>query len=187
MSISPLAVSLSPSREQSTSNGDTNGHSCPAPQQGNGQAAQKSNATSKLTWLGYVLLVVVTKFTMPVELRTASPSWQHVWFYGWVTALSTGVGAVPLVLTHDLGKMMLAFGNAVAAGMMLSASYSLVSEGATVVEPAGFTDGWWTGFAAVLAAPWARVLLGVVAGLVFILSTKKVRCFISCSDDSHRR
>lgn len=173
------------SREvQSHANGDTNGHACAGPDSRQPSSA-RSHSISKLTWLGYLVLLVVTKFTMPAELRTSSPTWQHVWFYGWVTALSTGAGAAPLVLTHDLGKMMLAFGNAVAAGMMLSACYSLVSEGAMVVEPAGFTDGWWTGFAAVLAAPWARVLLGVLAGLVFILSTKKVRVCVILSYEQH--
>lgn len=126
------------------------------------------------TWAGFVLLTLVTKYTFPNELRTSSPTLQHVWFYGWVTALSTGLGAAPLILAHDLGKAVLAYGNAIAAGMMLSASYSLVAEGATVAEPEGFTGGWWAGFALLLAAPWARVVLGVVAGLIFILSTKKV-------------
>lgn len=65
---------------------------------------------------------------------------------------------------------MLSVGNAIAAGMMLSASYSLVSEGATVQEPEGmFGEGMGA-----LTAPWVRVAAGVLAGLVFILSTKKV-------------
>lgn len=65
---------------------------------------------------------------------------------------------------HD-DAQMLGVGNAVAAGMMLSASYSLVAEGATVEEE---EDGERWLSAAV------RVVLGVVAGLMFILSTKKV-------------
>lgn len=77
------------------------------------------------------------------------------------------------MLAHDLGKQMLGVGNAIAAGMMLSASYSLVTEGATVEEPAGmFGEGM-----GILAAPWARVAVGVLAGLAFILSTKKVSAF----------
>ncbi|CAN0309323.1 unnamed protein product [Ectocarpus fasciculatus] len=136
--------------------------------------AAHHHPNSKWTWAGYLLLLAVTKYTLPDELHTSAPTLKHVWFYGWVTALSTGVGAAPLILTHDLGKAMLAYGNAIAAGMMLSASFSLVSEGATVVEPEGFTAEWGAMFAACLGAPWARVVLGVAAGLVFILSTKKV-------------
>lgn len=72
-----------------------------------------------------------------------------------------------------MGKQMLSVGNAIAAGMMLSASYSLVSEGATVTEPEGmFGEGM-----GMLSAPWARVVVGVLAGLVFILSTKQVSFF----------
>ena len=83
--------------------------------------------------------------------------------------MSTGLGAAPLLLAQDLGKQMLSVGNAIAAGMMLSASYSLVSEGATVHEPEGmFGQGMEA-----LSEPWVRVAAGVVAGLVFILSTKK--------------
>lgn len=151
---------------------DRNGHSCP--EQDKQQPSPQDHPTSKWTWAGYALLLAVTKYTLPGELRTSTPTVQHVWFYGWVTALSTGAGAAPLMLAHDMGKAMLAFGNAVAAGMMLSASYSLVAEGMAVVEPEGFADGWWAGFAVVLAEPWARMVLGVLAGLVFILSTKKV-------------
>lgn len=163
------------SRSSSPRAADTNGHSHPDTHKQ--QSSPQDHPTSKWTWAGYLLLVAITKYTMPSELRTSNPTVQHVWFYGWVTALSTGAGAAPLILAHDMGKAMLAFGNAVAAGMMLSASYSLVAEGVTVVEPAGFTDGWWAGFGILLAAPWARMLLGVVAGLVFILSTKKVGGF----------
>lgn len=162
---------------------DPNGHACPDQHSQQQQPSPQDQPTSKWTWAGYLLLLIITKYTLPDELRTSNPTVQHVWFYGWITALSTGAGAAPLILAHDMGKAMLAFGNAVAAGMMLSASYSLVAEGATVVEPSGFTDGWWAWLPVVLAAPLARVVLGVVAGLVFILSTKKVcacACFYKC-------
>eukprot|EP00903_Cladosiphon_okamuranus_P006920 g6735.t1 len=159
------------SRSYSPKSVDTNGHSYPNPHR---QPSPQDHPTSKWTWAGYLLLLAVTKYTLPGELRTSKPTVQHVWFYGWVTALSTGAGALPLFFAYDYGKAMLAFGNAVAAGMMLSASYSLVEEGMAVVEPEGFADGWWAGFPALLAEPWARMVLGVLAGLVFILSTKKV-------------
>lgn len=168
------------SRSSSPRSVDTNGHSHPDPHKQ--QPSPQDHPTSKWTWAGYLLLVAVTKYTIPGELRTSNPTAQHVWFYGWVTALSTGAGALPLILAHDMGKAMLAFGNAVAAGMMLSASYSLVAEGVTVVEPEGFAVRWWAGFPALLAEPWARMVLGVLAGLAFILSTKKVDDSSTCMD-----
>lgn len=110
-------------------------------------------------------MLLVSKLTLPRDLHPTSPNLQHVWYFGWVTALSTGLGAAPLLVTHDLGKQMLSVGNAVAAGMMLSASYSLVAEGAAV-ETGGVTEAHFS----VLA----RVVVGALAGLAFILSTKKV-------------
>lgn len=157
---------------------DTNGHSCQDQHSQQQPVSPQDQRTSKWTWAGYLLLLAITKYTLPDQLRTSNPTVQHVWFYGWVTALSTGAGAAPLIFAHDMGKAMLAFGNAVAAGMMLSASYSLVAEGATVVEPEGFTGGWGAGLADLLSPPWARVVLGVLAGLVFILSTKKVPTYL---------
>lgn len=140
----------------------------PAPDRDSMTAPQKHHPTSWWTWAGYLLLVVISTCTLPEDLHPVSPTLKHVWYYGWVTALSTGLGAAPLMLAHDMGKQMLGVGNAIASGMMLSASYSLVSEGASVHEPEGVAG------MGLLSEPWARVVLGVFAGLVFILSTKKV-------------
>lgn len=134
--------------------------------------SSQHHPTSKWTWFGYLLLVIVSKYTLPDDLRPSRPTLAHVWYYGWVTALSTGLGAAPLLLAHDMGKQMLGVGNAIAAGMMMSASYSLVTEGAMVDEADGvFREGMM----GILSPAWARVALGVLAGLLFILSTKKVR------------
>lgn len=134
---------------------------------------QQQHPTSRWTWLGYLLLVIVSKLTLPSDLRPTSPTMSHVWYYGWVTAVSTGLGAAPLFFAQNLGNRVLSVGNAIAAGMMLSASYSLVEEGATVQESQGVV-GWWIS-AGVPSAPWVRVAFGVLLGLVFITSTKKVR------------
>ncbi|CAN0337680.1 unnamed protein product [Discosporangium mesarthrocarpum] len=128
----------------------------------------QEHPTSWRTWGAYVVLLTISKYTLPKDLQPESPTLWHVFYYGWVTALSTGLGAAPLLFAHDLGKQMLGVGNAVAAGMMLSASYSLVYEGVTVAEDEGMEA---------LPAVW-RVVGGILAGLVFILSTKRVssRC-----------
>lgn len=134
---------------------------------------QQRHPTSRWTWLGYLLIVIVSKFTLPSDLRPTRPTVSHVWYYGWVTAVSTGLGAAPLFFAQNLGNRVLSVGNAIAAGMMLSASYSLIEEGATVQESHGAVR-WWIS-AGVLSAPWVRVAFGVLLGLVFIISTKKVR------------
>lgn len=132
------------------------------------ETKRQRQPTSWWTLVAYLLLVLVSKYTLPEDLSPVTPTLQHVWYYGWVTALSTGLGAAPLVLAHDMSKQMLCVGNAVAAGMMLSASYSLVVEGATIAEAEGDeAEVRWS-------AP-ARVFMGLIAGLLFIVSTKKVK------------
>ena len=56
-------------------------------------------------------------------------STAHVWWYGWVTALSTGLGALPMAFATDVSEFYLGLANAVAAGMMTSASVALIGEG----------------------------------------------------------
>lgn len=46
-----------------------------------------------------------------------------------ITALATGLGAVPLMFSKDVGKKWLSVGAAVAAGLMLAASHTLTKEG----------------------------------------------------------
>jgi len=47
-----------------------------------------------------------------------------------VTALCTGIGAIPLFFIKDVSKRILGIGNAAAAGLMLGASIGLIVEGA---------------------------------------------------------
>ena len=71
----------------------------------------------------------ITYATMPSSLTVRDPTVGHVWFYGWLAALTTGLGALPLLFLAKPSESLLGASNAVAAGMMLSASYSLVTEG----------------------------------------------------------
>ena len=73
----------------------------------------------------------------------------QVFVYALLTALATGLGAVPFALARKFSKRWLGFANAVAAGLMLAASFSLIYEG--------------------LPLSASRTLVGIVAGLVFIL------------------
>ena len=66
-----------------------------------------------------------------------------------VTALATGLGAIPLAFARRVDERWLAAGAAMAAGLMLAASHSLIAEGGAV--------GSW------------RTLLGMGAGLVLVL------------------
>lgn len=53
-----------------------------------------------------------------------------VWCSGWITAVSTGIGAAPFYFIRNVSKNWVGFSNAVAAGMMLAASAGLMLEAA---------------------------------------------------------
>lgn len=84
----------------------------------------------------------------------SSASIALVFFYGMVTALATGLGAIPFVFVRSLSPRAVAQANAVASGLMLGASFGLVAEGTAY--------GAW------------QTLLGGVVGVVFILVTARV-------------
>ena len=71
-----------------------------------------------------------------------------------VTALATGLGALPFVFVPDMGRRWLGISNAIAAGFMLSAS------GALLIE--GLIRGVW------------RVLAGAAVGAIFIAATHRL-------------
>ncbi|MGM0691868.1 MAG: ZIP family metal transporter [Pseudomonadota bacterium] len=49
-----------------------------------------------------------------------------------LTAIMTGVGALPFLFVKRLGKHTMGWSNAAAAGLMLAASHSLIAEGVTL-------------------------------------------------------
>jgi ZIP family zinc transporter len=55
--------------------------------------------------------------------------WVAVFSYAMVTALATGLGALPFVFAERVSDRFVAYANAIAAGLMLGASFGLVSEG----------------------------------------------------------
>ena len=91
--------------------------------------------------------------------RTAA----HVWWYGWITALSTGIGALPFAFVKSTSDWWLGLANAVAGGMMTAASVALVQEGLElgVDERSPFT-------------PLQCVGGGILLGVVFIVISQRV-------------
>jgi zinc transporter ZupT len=77
-----------------------------------------------------------------------------VFLYGLVTALATGLGALPFAFARSVSPRLLAYANAVASGLMLGASFGLVSEG----------------------ADYGRVptLAGAVLGVLFVLVAERL-------------
>lgn len=77
-----------------------------------------------------------------------------VFLYALATALATGLGAIPFAFIRTLSERTIAHANAVAAGLMLGASFGLVGQGAAL-------DGWGT-------------FVGVILGVLFILLTQRM-------------
>ncbi len=52
-----------------------------------------------------------------------------VFIFALVTALATGLGAIPLIFSHVIPERWLGYGDALAGGLMLAASFNLIFEG----------------------------------------------------------
>jgi zinc transporter ZupT len=76
-----------------------------------------------------------------------------VFWYALVTAIATGLGAIPFIFIRNLAANWIGIFNAIAAGLMLSASFGLIYEGVNY--------------------DLTRVLVGVLLGLGFILLTRR--------------
>ncbi|MDZ7704802.1 MAG: ZIP family metal transporter [Trueperaceae bacterium] len=76
-----------------------------------------------------------------------------VFLYALITALATGLGALPFLFVREMPERLLGLGNAVAAGLMLAASFRLVTEGLTYNAP--------------------RLVIGVLIGLVLIVVAQR--------------
>jgi len=108
-------------------------------------------------------LIILSYFTCPEDLQPkGKPTVQHVFYYGWISAISTGLGVIPLIFAPNLDHFWIGSSNAIAAGMMTAASYSLVIEGCAFDEPDDTSKITST----------TRTLIGIVLGVLFILRTK---------------
>jgi zinc transporter ZupT len=77
-----------------------------------------------------------------------------VFIYALITAVATGLGALPFFLIKDLTRNWLGISNAIASGLMLAASFGLIYEGLN-------HDLWFTFY-------------GILIGLAFIILSQKI-------------
>jgi zinc transporter ZupT len=77
----------------------------------------------------------------------------RVFIYASITALATGIGALPFILVRRITSVVVAYSNAIASGLMLGASFGLLAEGTQ--------HGAWQPF------------VGANVGVLFILATSK--------------
>ena len=129
---------------------------------------RKGKIKAKPNYVGYALLatvVLLTYFLYPNNpINDDSISVHHVFYCGWLTAISTGLGVIPFLFLNEPEKYWLGVSNAVAGGMMIAASCSLAYEGVQFNEVSG-AFGYHSGF---------RVVFGMIVGVVFILIIKNV-------------
>lgn len=83
----------------------------------------------------------------------SDPTLLFVFIAASITAIATGLGALPLAAIRDVSGRTLAIGNAIAAGLMLAATFFLIEEGRELSE--------------------TLTLIGVLAGLGAIWIAKK--------------
>jgi len=76
-----------------------------------------------------------------------------VFLYGLMTAVATGLGALPFLFLRRISPRAVASANAIAGGLMLGASFGILAEGTTY--------GAW------------QTLMGGLLGVVFILGTQR--------------
>ena len=83
--------------------------------QRNGRGKKLSTSTTE-AWV-YVLLVIfvlLTIVTIPVPFHPTAPEGptvRHVFYYGWLTAMSTGLGALPFLLFPDVATFWVGISN----------------------------------------------------------------------------
>jgi hypothetical protein len=63
--------------------------------------------------LFFILLVVlISIFTLPEDWSGVTS--QHVWYYGWITAVSTGIGVLPFFFFSEPNKYWMGISNGTA-------------------------------------------------------------------------
>jgi len=131
-------------------------------------------------YLLVALIIALTVFTYPDDwhLPSAKVSLQHVWFYGWFTAICTGLGVLPFYFFSQFSKFWVGVANAIAGGMMLAAAYSLSHEGSTFDDVVSGANISASASAVSLFfsaySPLLRTAMGFVFGIAFIVGTKKI-------------
>lgn len=165
MNGSSSSSSLHPSKSVSPISEEKTSHS-------NGKSNTEANAnpaeeevvkTPTITIVSFILIAIISVVTFPESLQpVGKPTVNHVWYFGWISAISTGLGVLPLIFSPEFNTYYVGVTNAIAAGMMIAASYSLIVEGCTFDEIDDKSE----------ISSTVRTISGAIIGLIFILSTK---------------
>jgi len=169
----PAATATETATDNSSTNSNTTYATGALQETDNSNSAQQESEskTPLVTIVSFALIALISYFTYPDTLQPVGrPTLNHVWYFGWISALSTGLGVLPLIFSPKLDSYWIGVTNAIAAGMMMAASYSLVMEGINFTEEEDTSS----------LSPLCRTAIGSILGLLFILSTKS---FLEKHDD----
>jgi hypothetical protein len=75
---------------------------------------KKKHVTSPAIYASLVFFAAVTYFAMPHPLQPhhgEEPSIQHIFYFGWLTAISTGLGVIPLIFAPNLAAFWVGISN----------------------------------------------------------------------------
>nr|CCA27941.1 conserved hypothetical protein [Albugo laibachii Nc14] len=126
------------------------------------KAPLKPSTSVRAQCIAYALatfFISVTLYSIPA--RDAGKSAYYVWWCGWITAITTGFGAIPFFWIQDVDKYWLGISNALAAGMMLAATGCLFYEALYIPQITDYQ-----------VSLEYRLFMGILLGILFIRSTK---------------
>lgn len=122
-------------------------------------------STEVQSYIVLALLATITYATYPGVTwgnNALVPTMHTVFYYGWISAISTGFGVLPLCFISEMREYWIGVTNAIAAGMMSAASYSLFIEGCAFHDESDVS----------CLSSSIRTGIGCLLGLLFILGTK---------------
>ncbi|KAH7468572.1 putative zinc transporter [Phytophthora ramorum] len=123
-----------------------------------------SRSTRRFAYALALAMILITFYSFPMHHHfhgRGGKNARYVWWCGWLTAIATGIGALPFYWIRDMDKFWLGICNGLAAGMMIAATGCL------------FYEGWYLPQAADYAVSVTyRLFLGAFLGVLFIKFTK---------------
>jgi len=105
-----------------------------------------------------IVAVIFSSYWVVNDLESGEVKIYHVFIAAFITAATTGFGAIPFLFIKKVGSRWLGYGNALAAGLMFGASVSLVYEGVTIAN-SGFTI--------------VKVVFGLIIGAALVFASHK--------------
>ena len=88
----------------------------------NGLQSQTKTVTPQWVYILLVIFALLTILTIPHPFHPTikdGPTVRHVFYYGWLTAMSTGLGALPFLLYPDVGTYWVGISNGTCKGSPL--------------------------------------------------------------------